>query len=294
MKRTKQLSKKVHGIFTGDWHGREDQPICRTDDFQKAQWAKISFINDLQRKYNCPVLHSGDLFNHWKPSPYLLSKIIELIPDKFITNFGNHDLPQHALELAYKCGVNTLLQAEKIILFTGTHWGQEPRGRSYFDSVYNRSILVWHVMTWTGSLPWPGCIDIPAEEILEKYQEYDLILTGHNHKSFVVEQDGRLLVNPGSLTRQKADQEEHEPCVYLWHAEDNTVTKVILPFEKDVISREHIEKIQKRDDRIMAFIEKLCDDWETGISFEDNMERFLATNTVRKSVIQIIQEALDQ
>ena len=40
-------------ILTADWHLREDQPVCRTDDFWKAQWAKIDFINDLAEHEGC-------------------------------------------------------------------------------------------------------------------------------------------------------------------------------------------------------------------------------------------------
>ena len=63
MKRTKQTQTNIDAILTGDWHLREDTPICRTDDFQTAQWEKVRIISDLQKKYNCPVIHSGDLFH---------------------------------------------------------------------------------------------------------------------------------------------------------------------------------------------------------------------------------------
>ena len=101
--------KNPTAILTGDWHLREDSPTCRTDDFWTTQWEKVDFVSDLQKKYNCQVIHSGDLFNHWKPSPYLLNKTMRHIPKEFYTVYGNHDLPQHNIELADKCGINVLL-----------------------------------------------------------------------------------------------------------------------------------------------------------------------------------------
>ncbi|KKL99820.1 hypothetical protein LCGC14_1810530, partial [marine sediment metagenome] len=82
-------------ILTSDWHLREDTPICRTDDFWSAQWNKVDQVMALQSKYDCPILHAGDLFHHWKPSPYLLSETIDhLQGSRFYTVYGQHDLPQ--------------------------------------------------------------------------------------------------------------------------------------------------------------------------------------------------------
>ena len=144
-----------------------------------------------------------------------------------------------------------------------------------------------------GNPPWPGCEDPTAEEILDKYPQFDLIVTGHNHKTFVVEKEGRLLVNPGSLTRQTADQADHHPCVFLWYAEDNTVEEVSIPHEEGVISREHIEKKERRDGRIEEFISRLSAEYDVGLSFEENLARFEEKNKVRQSVMEIIRRAIE-
>ena len=103
--------KKADGILCGDLHLTEDTPICRTDNFQEAQWRKLTFIKQLQEEHDCPVLCAGDLLDFWKPSPFLLSKIIEHLPKQFYTVLGNHDLPQHSLELLEKSGIYTLQMA---------------------------------------------------------------------------------------------------------------------------------------------------------------------------------------
>ena len=294
MKRTKQ-NKKPDSILCGDFHLREDQPVCRMDNHEKAQWNKVDFIKTLQKKYGCPVFHSGDLFNHWKPSPHLLSKTIEHLPDQFWTIYGNHDQPQHNMELVYKCGINTLLTAGKLNLLNSTHWGELPIKGEYSWRVYkDRKILVWHVMTYQAKTPWPGCVDPMAGKLLRKYPEYSLILTGHNHKAFVEQYEGRLLVNPGSLTRHATDQINHKPRVYLWYAETNTVEPVYLPIEDNVISREHIEVIETRNNRIDAFISQLDSEWEAAVSFEENLKRFFSHNEIRKSIKDIVMNSIEK
>ena len=291
--------KQVDLILTSDWHLREDTPVCRTDDFWEAQWNKVDQISKLQKKYDCPVIHAGDLFHHWKPSPWLLSTTISMIPDSFHTVFGQHDLPQHNLDLDHKSGINVLRQAGKIVVLNGGSWGQEP-GHNYIQGgkpSYN--VSVWHKFIWDGkNLPWPGCDGLTAKQVLKKYPEFDLIVTGDHHKPFaeyyVRKKKHRVLVNPGCLTRQASDYAEHRPRVYLWEAESNTVEPVYLKIKKGVVSRDHIEKKEQLDKRIEAFIGRLSSDWETVTSFEENLKRFFASNWVRKSVSNLIYKAIDE
>lgn len=296
MKRTKKIFKIADAILCSDFHLREDVPICRTDDYDSKQWSKVTFISNLQKQYNCPVLHAGDLFDHWKPSPELLSKASANIPDQFYTIYGQHDLPQHNLELVKKSGIYNLQINKKLQVLNECHWGQEPKEDSLKIPMlmdFDKHILVWHIMNYQGNKPWPGCTDPSAAKLLRKYPRYDLICTGDNHKPFVEEYNGRLLVNPGSLMRMDADQVEHRPRVYLWYADTNTVEPVYIPIEKDVVSREHIERHEERDSRIDAFVESLNNKFETSLSFEDNLEQFMKVNTVRKTVKQIIYKAIE-
>lgn len=302
MKRTKtKITNLPSAILTSDWHLREDQPVCRTDNFWEAQWEKVDFIKELQEKYDCMVIHAGDLFNHWKPSPYLLSQAIEHIPYGLWSIYGNHDLPQHNMDLSIKSGLHTLNKAQILRTFSfvdeavkdwkiyGVHWNEIPVNN---PKMGERTVLVWHVMNYQKK-PWPGCTDPMAAKLLRKYPQYDLIVTGHNHQAFVEEHEGRLLVNPGSLTRQEADQIDFRPRVYLWWAGENRVEPVYLPINEGVITREHIEKIERRDERIEAFISKLDGKWKTAMSFEENLERFIKANNIRQPVMDIIYKAIE-
>jgi len=303
MKRTKKI-KKVDLILTSDWHLRETTPPCRTDNFWETQWGKVEMVSNLQHQHDCPVLHAGDLFHHWKPSPYLLSYAIAWLPDKFYTVYGQHDLPQHNWDNREKSGINVLTLNHNVYQLSGAHWGEKPEEPSKIidymiddedKSVLQRRILVWHRMVWQGERLWPGQTDPSAYAVLKKYSDYDLILTGDNHKPFTEEYEGRLLVNPGSLTRQSADQIEHTPRVYLYYAATNSVRAVFLPISEgeEAISRDHIDRKEKRNESISAFISKLGGKWKAGMSFSDNLEAFFQTNKVRKSTKAIIYKAID-
>ncbi len=294
MKRTK--INKADAILTADWHLREDSPICRTDsNFLDTQIQKMQFIQKLQITHNCPVIHAGDLFHHWKPSPFLLTQAFRWLPEEFYTIYGNHDLPQHNKALAEKTGLNTLISAGRINQLKGADWGigLNENLNEYVFEVEGRKILVWHVLTWKDNPPWPGCQDPTAKELLEKLPQFDLIVTGHLHIPFVETVQNRVLVNPGPITRQTADQEHLQPKLFLWYSKTNSVEAVNIPIRKEAVSRDHIENKEERDYRIQAFIEKLNSEWEVGISFEANLERFQKENSIRSSVMRIVQAAID-
>ena len=281
-------------ILCSDIHLREDQPLCRLDDFITVQFEKLCWLQMLQEKYDCPVVCAGDLFHFWKPSPSLLTKTIRALPNNFWTVYGQHDLPQHNLELQVKSGVYTLATANKLQILNECHWGQEPTKGSLVLPGSDKQILVMHRLTWKTEKPWPTCMASNARTLLKKYPQFDLIVTGDNHQTFVETLGERILVNPGSFTRQKADQKEHKPCVFLWFAKTNSVEQVFVPIKEDVVSTEHIEAQKERDGRIDAFITRLTNDWEVDVNFQENLKRFFIENPTRQSVYNTIYASLEK
>ena len=293
MKRTKINKFKTDLIITADWHlmEKERNPPCRLDSHWDAQWDKVNQILDLQNKYECPIYNAGDLFEHWKTSPYLLNKCLSTFPfGSIFTIIGNHDMPSHQIELMEKSGLYTLFKSEIIEhLRNQLDWEADPKKIEYLN-IKNRKVIVAHKMIWQGEEPWPGCTDPEANKMFNLFPEADLIITGHNHKTFTAKKGNRLLINPGSLTRHKADQIDHKPCVFLWNAKSNTCKPHYLKIKDNVISREHIDIQKKKEQRAVAFIEKLKDDWDIGLSFEDNLEKSFQENDIQKSIKQIIYE----
>jgi len=279
--------KKADAILCGDIHLREDTPKCRVDNFFEAQCAKLMFISNLQKEHGCPVLCSGDLFHKAIPSLFFVGIIAGLIPDMFYTVYGNHDLPNHNLKNQKDCGVYHLNAIGRIGIVP-THFGQTPEGPSF--KVKGRKVLIWHVMTYRGHEPYPGCTHPKARSILNNYPDYDLILTGDNHEPFVQTHKGRLLVNPGSMMRQEAGQIDYKPAVWLWYADTNTVEPVYLPIVKNAVTREHLDSVEEKETRVAAFIEKLDSNGLDFVDFEKNLEVFFGTNRVRSTIKDLTYE----
>jgi len=305
--------KQIDAIICSDLHLTEQTPVCRTDDYMYAQQNKLEYISSLQKKYQCIVLCAGDIFDHWKPSPWLISFALKYLPDELIAIPGQHDLPQHNLDLIEKSGFNALMEAGKIeyddheYIWTGPYADiyTVPFGQKIPTIVKKRwikhiglniavaPVLMLHQLTWQKE-PWPGA---PPEgnvkKLLKENPDFDLIITGDNHQAFTEEYEGRLLINPGSIMRSTAKQIDFQPRVYLWNAESNTVTAEYLPIEKDVVSRAHLEAQEKRTNRLDSFIEILqSEEFEIGVSFEENIKQVLKSTKISQSVKDKVLEAV--
>jgi DNA repair exonuclease SbcCD nuclease subunit len=307
--------KKATFILTADIHLREDQPVCRTDDYGKAQEKAIDLLDTIQHDHSCPILIVGDLFDKWKPSPNLLTWSIKHLPNRLIEDTilvtpGQHDLPNHNIDLLPKSGLSTLEAAGTIkILRYGIHelkirdikinihsypFGSEikpidkhPRHEKRAD----RDIAITHYFTYQGKA-WPGCKSPNAKTLLKKMKGYDLVVTGDNHQPFVIRDENRVLVNPGSMMRMKADQVNHKPRLYLYYAEDNTIEPVFFPIEEGVISRIQIEKEKEKDDRIKAFVSSIKNQGETRLNFRENLKTYFLNNRESRAVRNIIWRSL--
>lgn len=301
LKRQKQF-KKADAILSADTHLRPDAPTCRTDNFFVAQDKKLDFILDLCKKNDCPLLVAGDfghkaLNNGW-PTWFLRHIINKLKDTEVFVIPGQHDLPNHRLDLWKQSGIGVLHEAEaiqvllndyrtitvnpsntfptsKFVLFPfpyGAKITSIIRNKFEFDVPV---VAMSHQMVIENTELWPGQTAQTGHQLLKQFPEYDLILSGDNHNPFVVEYKNRLLVNPGSMMRTTAAQIDHKPRVYLWYAKENKVTPVFLPIEQNVISRAHIEIAEERSERMDAYTKHAREDVEIELSYPDNIKRYL-------------------
>ena len=280
---------KVDFVICGDLHLSDDTPQCRLDDYIKARNRKILFISELCRKNKCPAIFPGDVFDKYRVSPKLEAWSILNLPE-FIAVAGQHDLPYNNIANFEQSSLNVLwagrdgtssvlvpslpqvVCTNSKVEFFGYWWGRDISDKpKVFDESVERKVAVMHKMVWTTRIPYPGCTADSAQKLLMKMKEFDLIITGDNHQHFMVEHEGRVLVNCGSLMRMEASQIDHKPCVYLYNAESNTVEKVELPIRKGVVSRDHIDIKVDRDNRRKALIRNLKTNTRPGLDFRKNI-----------------------
>lgn len=312
MKRSK-ARRKASAILTADLHLTDTAPVSRTDDYMAAQQEKLEFLSLLSiQNNNCPILCAGDIFNYWKATPWLCAWAYQVLPD-MITIPGNHDLPMHSPDQYGKSALNLLQQVGKLKVLTaesprivcnelniiGVPFGQLAKMPSITTKGVSkeRRILLLHKLIWPGSRPkWAKQgSSFTADEILTDFgNQFDLIVTGDNHRSFVVEQNDCLLVNPGSMMRITADQVEFKPCCYLYYAEDNKVEPVFFPIQDNVHDISHLVSKQERDTRLTAYIERMGQEWEQGVSFRSRLQMFFDENKTPSKIQDIIWEHLEK
>ena len=110
-------------ILVGDLHLMERVPECRTDAFFETLCEKLDWLRKLQRKYNIPVLCSGDIFDKWNPSHFLVDQAIINLPQSFYCVAGQHDLPGNSMKFFYKSALRVLTRTYNIHLLTDISYG---------------------------------------------------------------------------------------------------------------------------------------------------------------------------
>lgn len=312
--------KKADAILGADLHLDDSTPLCRTDNYWEAQKTKLIEIKKLQLKHACPFLIAGDIFNRAKSSPLLEAMAIRECPT-MIGVPGQHDLPDHNLEKYINSSLEVLTAAgiftplidikdreysSKITFLVRSNGtinlkSAEVEGFAFgtkFEPSKDKKegslkIALMHAMVHKDKAIHKKLENTSMAGLsLLKKSNYDLIVTGDNHKPFTVEYEGRLLVNCGSMLRKSADQIDYKPAVWLWYADTNTVEPHYLPIVKDAVSRTHIEDKEFKDNRMNAFVENLNTSYELSLSFRENMEAHFIENKTRKGIINTFRKSL--
>lgn len=296
------MNRRPDFAAVSDLHLGEKKPACRTDDFDQAQRGKLLQLTRIAQDLpSMPWVYAGDIFDKPKGTPWSIAQAIVWLPEG-VGVAGQHDLPGHSLDRIGYSALGILMAAETYrlidkperlgksrITIAGASWGQELPEEA--------DVAVLHRFTYTGRAPWPGVHDEARASWLMDRLPHKIVITGDNHLRFSYRHpDGRLLINPGSMMRRRADQEDHRPAValcYLNRAKAPEVEFKELDIEQDVISREHIDPKEQLDARIQTFIARLDREYEVGLSFEENMKRFLHDNKLKKSVMALIMAAME-
>ena len=298
-------------LFTGDIHLRPDVPVCRTDDFLVAQWAKLEQIQKLAKRQNLAWIDAGDVFHKAVPSLHFVNQVITRLHCSIEFGImGNHDLPAHNIGRMMESAWGTLYESgrlgnmprvapltidvtDKLVAeIYGANYGEEiPKPYRTQPGIFK--VLVMHGMVYASRNDIiPNAPGSMAKKLLRDHKGYDLIVTGHNHQSFMVELNGRHLVNPGSMTRQTADQADHIPRIVTWTPKDGLQWHT-LTCDTDVVSREHLVKKEQKEEQLSAFVQSLQDVGEVSLSFEDNVETVIRENKPDKPVKDKVREAME-
>lgn len=288
----KRNFRQATAILTADWHAIElgSNPPCRKDDYMTAFTDKVGQIKKLQELHRCPILNAGDIFDHWKPSPELINHCCIIFPKNNWTVAGNHDLPQHNIDLFDKSGYACLNYAGAIEhMDDQISWNENPDKWQEDTSFFNGKLVAMiHKLTWKDEKPYPGCKEPGVDDIFDMFPEADLIVTGDNHKTFTARRGNQLLINPGSLMRRRGDQINHRPCVFLWFAETNSYKIHYLKIDKKAVSRNHIEKEKELQSNKELFLGKLGKEISFDSTFKDTLQKAIGIHGLSKPISKYV------
>ena len=202
-------NKKASLIACADLHFRSDTPQARIDDFQQAMWGKWEQICELSSENDkCPILVAGDIGHKSEWSDDLLRKFILSTNDtgQVVVSIGQHDLKNHSLPLWKESGIGVLDAAEAITLLLEDSYLLKEQNIVIYPFPWRVpisppgdtkrfQIAMTHQMVIEGNKEeWPGQSSTGAKKLLIDFPQYSIILSGDNHKPFVVEYKGRYLL----------------------------------------------------------------------------------------------------
>jgi len=297
-------------LCLGDLHLTDNRPANRTDDYWETCKRKLNFIFDtVDLEHVDAILSPGDVTNSPALSNLELRELISLFKTRlkvdFFTTYGQHDLryrtrPQAALplleeaigpEMFHVMDKNTSIDFER----THTTINASAYGEEVPDPIEDHfNILIIHRMIIEEKL-WNAQAEYEPSNTFLRQHNYDLIVSGDNHKSFITTTKGnRVLINCGAMLRSNIGQVDHKPFIVLFDTETRKYEKIYIPIEdgEKVFKIGEVELAKERNANLETFISGLSSSKSIDLTFEDNLKRFIKENGIDEEVSKIITDAM--
>jgi predicted phosphodiesterase len=226
-------------LASGDWHLTNRSPRKRVDDCKETLVEKILEIKKIGERFGAEyILQPGDLCDSDVfPDSFKTKWIPILRPMRIISIPGQHDMRYHTSDISNTslgvlsegamiqiAGPKPLKLLDNVHVY-GAGWNA-PIPKIKDASAFN--ILLVHKMIIVEKI-WTQQEDyVLAKDFLEK-NKFDLIVSGDNHSSFFLTAEGRSIINCGNLLRNRIDQADHIPHVYLIDTDKKEIKKEVVP-----------------------------------------------------------------
>lgn len=260
---------------SADWHLRRDRPRVRTDeDWIQSQKNNVKEILELCWMNNVDkLILVGDIFDSSNQPPWVVDILLQAIDEVDLKQYvppdidvipGNHDLQYHQYENLSSSSIGNLLRMKGV---TG-HSVNTKFENTDFLKEYG-IVLVHRLIMPDGNKTLARLANAEiAADIIEEFPEAKFILTGDYHKHYVEEYENTLLINPGCLNRQSADEKDYEVGFYIF--DTNILGEYeFIPLKTDDISMiddSYLIEQHAREDSLSAYAEQLAT--SKGISFD--------------------------
>lgn len=296
----------MKGIITADFHLRADRPRCRLDeDWMESQRKAIESVFKIAVNKQCDVFILGDIFNTPRVPPEVVSTFISSLQEIGVNKVhilaGNHDLPYHSWDNVNQSSFGILwnLKDTTDILtsiddsYWALHFG-ETKARPPENA---EPILFLHQLVFPSkkSMP-PNTNAITALDLLKEHPNYKWIFVGDYHSSYHYEENGRHVINPGCLIRQRADLMDYQPEVAYIDTNEGIVEWIEIEDKAILVTDEYLRKEEERNSRIEAFVESVKKSGQISLSFIDNLNERIEENKdeIGMDAINIIEEIREE
>ena len=298
--------KEPTALLIADLHLSHKPPECREGEknWYEAMKRPLKELTGLSKKYDVPVLCAGDIFEHWKPPPELISFAIENLPDMAAIP-GQHDLPLHNIEDLKKSAFWTLVKAGKIIIpetnkplqVHGTHvWGfpfgceiQKPKDNDKLN------VCLAHKYVWVKdhkyrTAPEKGFLG----RIENQLKGYNVAVFGDNHIPFTcTAKNGVKVWNCGSLMRRAIDQIDHTPRIGILMSDGSVDTHYVDISKDKITAKEEKEVNEEQREELREFLDMFDELEEDDLDYIEKIEEFLKPKDKDDPVTKILLEAIE-
>lgn len=297
-------------ILLSDLHLVESNPVGRLDDVTETQWKKLQYVFDYAKKSKIEfILQAGDTTDvrrSWELIVRLLQFLRGYKNIRLCLVRGQHDSYYHSMTndktisgALVHSGLVNLLSEKPIEIGDGVF----VYGASYGEDVpvvttEGLNILVIHKQILMDKI-WATQDDfVFAEDFLKTHDDFDLILCGDAHQSFIHHAWGRHICNTGVMLRLEASKQmmEHQPVFYVYDTGRGDLFPVLIPNlpSSVVLTRDHLEKKIEKKENFELFIDRVknTDGVERTIGFEDNLKTILFRNKSSDGVRSVVSEYL--
>lgn len=282
-----------------DPHLTWGKPISRLDDVKLTGLKKFNYVLDWCNKNNAQLLIPGDLTDSahgW----YLYLELIKLFLNyriELLVVYGQHDMYFRTRETTI---LNALAKNNFVKVVTENNFAGL-YGYSWQDSTdikiekTKAKVLLIHAPITTNQL-YPNQVFMDARKFLRENKQFDLIVCGDIHRKFMVEYQGRFIVNSGPMLRLDADEYmfEHKPGFWVYDTNRKEVNWQEIPHEEAdiVLSRVHIERRKEVEFMMKDFIDSISEQVNFDMDFESNIVNFIKMNKVEEEVQDILKEVM--
>jgi len=311
-------------LFTNDWHLLVDTPRCRKDDAYATLVRKVEWIMEYAADNGAIIVIAGDVTDKSRSWRLLAAwtPVFEKYRGKvrIFAVYGQHDTRFYNVESRSATVLGNFIQTGLVeplysdrpvrvsgdVCLWGVSYGDElgvsaATQRKMCDSAIVH-VLAIHDMIVPKKL-WSGQTGaIYAPEFLNKNIGFDVIACGDCHRRFVYKAPtgkSRYIVNAGCLIRKTAERYNFTYKPGVWEFDSGTLHMrwVDVPHESAdvVLSREHIDEQESRNERLMEFIGAVKSGaFHSGTDFISNLVTFCKSNKVEKPVVDMIRDVIGE